>query len=134
MRSSRYNEKRVTTLPLYEYECSEHGRFEVMQKFSDAPLTKCPKCGRPVQKLLSAPAIQFKGSGWYVTDYARKSSGDGKKDGDGKAAEAKDASAKQSGSSASKSPSGGESSGGSSGGGSSSGSGGSSGSSPSSSS
>jgi len=62
-------------LPLYEYECPKCGRFERMQKFSDPVLKKCPTCGSPVEKLLSAPAIQFKGSGWYVTDYARKSSG-----------------------------------------------------------
>jgi putative FmdB family regulatory protein len=69
-------------LPLYEYQCATHGRFEIIQKFSDEPLKVCPTCGQPVQKLLSAPAIQFKGTGWYVTDYARKgSSGDsGSKD------------------------------------------------------
>jgi len=65
-------------LPLYEYECPEHGRFEVVRKFSDPPLTTCPTCGKKVQKLPSAPAIQFKGTGWYITDYARKSSGEGK--------------------------------------------------------
>jgi len=68
-------------MPLYEYECPQHGRFEVVRKFSDPPLTKCPTCGKKVEKLLSAPAIQFKGSGWYITDYARKSSGDGKEGG-----------------------------------------------------
>jgi putative FmdB family regulatory protein len=62
-------------LPLYEYQCGRCGRFEVIRKFSDAPLTLCPTCGQEVQKLLSAPAIQFKGTGWYITDYARKSSG-----------------------------------------------------------
>jgi len=62
-------------LPLYEYECPKDGTFERMQKFSDPPVTVCPVCGGPVEKLLSAPAIQFKGTGWYVTDYARKSSG-----------------------------------------------------------
>ena len=62
-------------MPLYEYQCPKCGRFELIQKFSDAPLNACPTCGREVQKLLSAPAIQFKGSGWYITDYARKSSG-----------------------------------------------------------
>jgi putative FmdB family regulatory protein len=67
-------------LPLYEYECATDGTFERMQKFSDPPLTACPTCGGPVEKLLSAPAIQFKGTGWYVTDYARKSGGDGGKD------------------------------------------------------
>jgi putative FmdB family regulatory protein len=69
-------------VPLYEYECSTCGRFEQIQKFADAPLTTCPTCGRDVQKLLSAPAFQFKGSGWYITDYARKSGGsDGKSEG-----------------------------------------------------
>jgi putative FmdB family regulatory protein len=62
-------------LPLYEYECPKDGTFERMQKFSDPPVSACPVCGGPVEKLLSAPAIQFKGTGWYVTDYARKSSG-----------------------------------------------------------
>jgi len=67
-------------LPLYEYQCRRCGRFEIIQKFSDSPLTACPTCGQEVQKLLSAPAIQFKGTGWYVTDYARKSSdGEGAK-------------------------------------------------------
>jgi putative FmdB family regulatory protein len=60
-------------MPLYEYECTscEH-RFELIQRFSDPPAHACPKCGSPVKKLLSSPAIQFKGSGWYITDYARK--------------------------------------------------------------
>lgn len=62
-------------MPLYEYECPKDGRFEVIRKFSDPPLKKCPTCGRAIQKLASAPAIQFKGAGWYVTDYAKKSSG-----------------------------------------------------------
>jgi putative FmdB family regulatory protein len=68
-------------LPLYEYECERCGRFEVIQKFSDKHVKVCKKCGRPVQRLLSAPAIQFKGTGWYVTDYARKSGGEGKGEG-----------------------------------------------------
>ena len=58
-------------MPLYEYECDACShRFEVIQKFSDPPGT-CPKCGSKVQKLPSSPAIQFKGSGFYITDYAR---------------------------------------------------------------
>jgi putative FmdB family regulatory protein len=62
-------------MPLYEYECEScHHRFEKIQKFSDPPEEVCPKCGGRVRKLLSSPAIQFKGSGWYITDYARKSS------------------------------------------------------------
>lgn len=62
-------------MPLYEYECDACGhRFEVIQKFSDAPINTCPKCGASVHKLMSSPAIQFKGSGWYITDYAKKES------------------------------------------------------------
>jgi putative FmdB family regulatory protein len=65
-------------MPLYEYQCDACGhRFEVIQKFSDAPIAVCPKCGGAVQKLLSSPAIQFKGSGWYITDYARAGKSDG---------------------------------------------------------
>ena len=69
-------------MPLYEYECeAENGRrFEVIQKFSDEPVTVCPTCGGPVRRLISSPAIQFKGSGWYITDYARKSGTDAGKD------------------------------------------------------
>ena len=61
-------------MPLYEYECEHCGsRFEQIQKFSDPPVEKCPKCGGgPVHKLMSSPAFQFKGTGWYVTDYAKK--------------------------------------------------------------
>jgi putative FmdB family regulatory protein len=62
-------------LPLYEYRCEQCGsRIEKIQKFSDPPLATCEKCGGALTRLLSAPAIQFKGSGWYVTDYARKGS------------------------------------------------------------
>ena len=72
-------------MPLYEYQCDKDGRFEVIRKFSDPALKKCPRCGGPIQKLFSAPAIQFKGTGWYVTDYAKKSGGDGSKgEGSGK--------------------------------------------------
>jgi putative FmdB family regulatory protein len=66
-------------VPLYEYQCDQCGRFEVIQKFSDAPLASCPTCAREVQKQVSAPAIQFKGTGWYITDYARKNSGSSSK-------------------------------------------------------
>jgi putative FmdB family regulatory protein len=61
-------------MPLYEYECDACGqRFELIQKFSDAPADTCKACGKgPVHRLLSSPAIQFKGSGWYITDYAQK--------------------------------------------------------------
>ena len=62
-------------MPLYEYQCKKcKHRFEKIQKFSDREVKKCPECGGPVERLLSAPAVQFKGSGWYVTDYARKGS------------------------------------------------------------
>ena len=62
-------------MPLYEYECKKcHHRFEKIQKFSDPHVKKCPKCGGPIEQVISAPAVQFKGSGWYVTDYAKKSS------------------------------------------------------------
>jgi putative FmdB family regulatory protein len=66
-------------MPLYEYQCEScNNRFERIQKFSDPPIETCPACGKgPVRKLLSSPAIQFKGSGWYITDYAKKSSSDG---------------------------------------------------------
>lgn len=60
-------------MPLYEYACPNCGEgFELIQKFSDPPEAICPSCGQPAERQLSAPAIQFKGSGWYVTDYARK--------------------------------------------------------------
>jgi len=60
-------------MPLYEYECDACGhRFERIQKFSDPLADTCPKCGGPVHKLMSSPAIQFKGSGFYITDYAKK--------------------------------------------------------------
>ena len=72
-------------MPLYEYQCDACShRFERIQKFSDPHADTCPKCGGAVHKLLSSPAIQFKGSGWYITDYAKKSSGDGKSSGDTK--------------------------------------------------
>ena len=63
-------------MPLYEYECPAcGGRFERIQRFADPPLDHCLLCGKgPVQKLLSAPAVHFKGTGWYVTDYASKKS------------------------------------------------------------
>ena len=69
-------------MPLYEYECeAENGRrFEIIQKFSDDILKVCPTCGGPVRRLISSPAIQFKGSGFYITDYARKSGTDAGKD------------------------------------------------------
>lgn len=61
-------------MPIYEYRCNVCGNFEQIQKMSDDPLSVCPGCGGGVERLLSAPAFQFKGSGWYITDYARKNS------------------------------------------------------------
>ena len=68
-------------MPLYEYECRKcHHRFERIQQFSDKPVRRCPKCktGR-VEKLISSPAVHFKGTGWYVTDYGGKKSSGGDK-------------------------------------------------------
>jgi putative FmdB family regulatory protein len=64
-------------MPLYEYQCDSCGqRFEVIQKFSDPAPEACRKCGKgPVRRLASSPAIQFKGTGWYITDYAKGNSG-----------------------------------------------------------
>ena len=60
-------------MPLYEYECTACGhRTELLQRHGDPPLERCPECGGSVRKLFSAPAVQFKGTGWYVTDYAGK--------------------------------------------------------------
>lgn len=91
-------------MPLYEYQCKKCGHlFEKIQKFSDKLVKKCPECGGPVEQTISAPAVQFKGSGWYVTDYAKKgssagSSGDSgsKEKKDEKKPESKDTSAKES--------------------------------------
>jgi putative FmdB family regulatory protein len=80
-------------MPLYEYQCDACAhRFEVIQKYSDAPIEVCPKCGGVVKKLLSSPAIQFKGTGWYITDYAKSGKSDS-----GTAAAAKSESAEKSG-------------------------------------
>ena len=77
-------------MPLYEYECSACGRRrEVLQKFSDDPLTVCSFCGGVVDRLISSSAIQFKGTGWYVTDYARKPVTSSKENGKEKASDEK---------------------------------------------
>jgi len=63
-------------MPNYEYLCKKCGhRFEQIRKFSDRQLRKCPECGGVIEQVISAPAVQFKGSGWYVTDYAKKGAG-----------------------------------------------------------
>jgi putative FmdB family regulatory protein len=69
-------------VPIYEYRCTKCGhRFETIQKVTDAPLNKCEKCKGRAERLVSSPAIQFKGSGWYITDYARKGGKESGKDG-----------------------------------------------------
>jgi len=62
-------------MPIYEYRCSKCGDFEVMQKITDKALNKCPKCKAKVHKLISNTSFQLKGSGWYITDYARSGKG-----------------------------------------------------------
>jgi putative FmdB family regulatory protein len=87
-------------MPLYEYRCHEcGGTFEVLQKFSDEPLKLHPECGGVVERLISTSALQFKGSGWYVTDYAKN----GKSSANGSSADSK-SSEKSSGKSASEKP------------------------------
>ncbi|MBI4442915.1 MAG: zinc ribbon domain-containing protein [Acidobacteria bacterium] len=74
-------------MPIYEYECTACGhRFELIQKFSDDPAKACVRCGEPVNKLFSRSAVHFKGTGWYVTDYAAKNTAGSanKSDGEGK--------------------------------------------------
>ena len=88
-------------MPLYEYECDACGhRFEIIRKFSDPPVEKCPVCGGAVHKLQSAPAFHLKGSGWYITDYSKNGSSPPKSD-DGKPASSE---AKDSGASSTSSP------------------------------
>jgi putative FmdB family regulatory protein len=72
-------------MPIYEYQCQTCGkRSELLQRMDDPPMAACPHCGGPVKKLISSPAVQFKGSGWYVTDYAKKgASGSGGSKGEG---------------------------------------------------
>jgi putative FmdB family regulatory protein len=81
-------------MPLYEYQCDACGqRFEIIQKFTDPAPDACRKCGKgPVHRLASSPAIQFKGTGWYITDYAKGNSGaagpgTAKSDGDSKSSD-----------------------------------------------
>jgi putative FmdB family regulatory protein len=89
-------------MPLYEYECDSCGnRFEKIQKFSDPLVDICPKCGMSVHKLMSSPAIQFKGSGFYITDYAKKESTPAGKAGGGKDKESGSGSSESSSSDAS---------------------------------
>lgn len=65
-------------MPIYEYQCQKCGTFETTQKITDKPLAKCPTCKGKVRKLISNTSFQLKGTGWYITDYARKGKTDGK--------------------------------------------------------
>src|SRR5271166_877618 len=84
-------------MPNYEYLCKDCGhRFEQIRKFSDKQLRKCPECGGVIEQVISAPAVQFKGSGWYVSDYAKKggsagSSSSASSEGESSSAELKEA-------------------------------------------
>lgn len=78
-------------MPLYEYRCTSCGKkIERIQKFSDDPLTLCEECGGKLEKMMSAPAIRFKGSGWYINDYAKKKTGPEKGTNGKKISESKD--------------------------------------------
>jgi putative FmdB family regulatory protein len=86
-------------VPLYEYQCKKcKHKFEKIQKFSDRPIRKCPECGGPVEKIQHAPAVQFKGTGWYVTDYGGKDKSDtSKPEGGSEKSEKKESTAKEDG-------------------------------------
>ncbi|MBI2370201.1 MAG: zinc ribbon domain-containing protein [Deltaproteobacteria bacterium] len=86
-------------MPIYEYHCEQCGRFEVMHKVSEEALQSCPQCQRPVTRLISPAGFILKGTGWYLTDYARKGMKDPERAGDGdKAADSKDGDAAKKGS------------------------------------
>lgn len=76
-------------MPIYEYQCEKCGEFEEMQRITDPALERCPRCRRKVRRLMSATSFHLKGSGWYVTDYARAGTANGAKKESGAASEAK---------------------------------------------
>jgi putative FmdB family regulatory protein len=95
-------------MPIYEYRCENGHTFETIQRMSDDPLTACEVCGAPAQRVLHAPAVHFKGSGFYNTDYGTKkrarelkSAGEGSSNGDGKRADSTSSSGADNGSSSS---------------------------------
>jgi putative FmdB family regulatory protein len=77
-------------MPIYEYRCEHCGDFEEMQRITDPPLARCPKCRRKVKRLISNTSFQLKGTGWYVTDYARSGGANGGKGGDSGSTDAGD--------------------------------------------
>jgi putative FmdB family regulatory protein len=92
-------------MPLYEYKCDICGAtFEVIQRFSDPPVETCRACGGPVKKVLSAPAIHFKGTGWYVTDYPKKGMTEAGRSSNGKSSSGSAESSKPSSESSSTTP------------------------------
>ncbi|HEX2930924.1 MAG TPA: FmdB family zinc ribbon protein [Candidatus Binatia bacterium] len=76
-------------MPIYEYRCAKCGTFETTQKITDKPLVKCPTCKGKVKKLISNTSFQLKGTGWYVTDYARKGQNGDSKSGNGSKSDSK---------------------------------------------
>lgn len=85
-------------MPLYEYQCKKcKHKFEKIQKFSDRPIRKCPECGGPVEKIQHAPAVQFKGTGWYVTDYGGKDKSEKSKSESSSSSDKKESAAKEDG-------------------------------------
>jgi putative FmdB family regulatory protein len=80
-------------MPIYEYQCQKCGTFEATQRITDKPLAKCPTCKGKVKKLISNTSFQLKGTGWYVTDYARKGK-NGESKGDSKSEDKSESSTK----------------------------------------
>ncbi|MEA2347046.1 MAG: hypothetical protein QOG62_833 [Thermoleophilaceae bacterium] len=94
-------------MPIYEYRCVDGHTFDVMQSMTDDPITKCEVCGKPVQKVMHSPAVHFKGSGFYTTDYGKGSKGkNGSKAGSSSSSSSDSKDSKDSSSSSSSSDSG----------------------------
>lgn len=95
-------------MPTYEYRCPDGHTFEVFQSMSEDPVTKCQVCGKPVERVFHAPAVHFKGSGFYTTDYARKGAAKGGSDSGAKDSDSSDSGSKESSAKDSSSKNGGE--------------------------